>query len=117
MEWFDESGLMNILGRIEVPNWADAVSYTASHGSELVAATFAIAIALMWLRLRAVSRSAQTLRGEMSRMQMQLLSIERLQFESEKSMGSLTIASVTSMRVNAAPKRGWVSRTRSSQSH
>jgi hypothetical protein len=87
MERFDNSGLMNILGRLEVPSWPDTVMYAASHGSEILAATLAVAIIVIWLRLRAVSRAAQTLRGEMRRIQMQLLGIERLQFESEKKYG------------------------------
>jgi hypothetical protein len=79
--------LLALVDDVRVPSWPDAVAFVTSNELYVVAGAFGLALALLWLRLRSVSRSYRTLRGEMSRMQMQLLGIERLQFESEKKYG------------------------------
>jgi len=79
--------LVAIVGDIRMPSWPDALAFVMTHESYFVAGACCLVLALLWLRLRSLSRSYRTLRGEMSRMQMQLLGMERLQFESEKKYG------------------------------
>lgn len=87
MTKFDMEGLIAFFQGLRMPAWPEAVAYAAGHEMQIIVALLALGLLYSWRRLRQVYRIHQTLRGEMSRMQMQLLGIERLQFESEKKYG------------------------------